>query len=42
MPDSLWDFFACWGIASAISCAILLLVGARLYYKNQLSEDTYL
>lgn len=38
MPDSLWDFFACWGIASAISCAILLLCAARLYF----TEDTYL
>lgn len=42
MPNSLWDFFACWGVASAISCVILLLFAARNYFNNQLPEDTYL
>jgi preprotein translocase subunit SecY len=42
MPLWLWDFFAYWGIASAVCCFIVLAICARLYQLNQLFEDTYL
>lgn len=40
MPLWLWNFFAYWGMASALCCLIVVACAVRLYQLN--SDNDYL